>query len=626
LNILGVHCGHDGGASVTIDGRIAGYVQTERLLRIKHAGGIPWLAIDDVLRMAGLSTGDIELVAVTSTQNRECLFENPEIFSFKYEPNGINSVVDSHYSKTKDNIRFQFGLRHVYENRAQWPDHPNLSQWPFFSELTPAAGYPDRRFRLPRTPLRTAREVKHRTMGMAACTFPISATLYGRSVPGFFVDHHAAHCASAFYKSPYEEALVVSADGSPGGTNKGGFIMFGDRVGLTVVETQEFTGGPFYADVGARIGLDSGKLMGLAGHGERTNTVFDLSSAPYPRNVEAFLEPYGEDAIADATKDPMSRFGQEIATNCQAAFEVAYSTLIKDAIGDLTGDAEYHQLCLTGGCALNCPTNSILIESFGEPNVFIESSCNDEGLAFGAAAWVHACVVGRPVDEATRKANRWPFQGARPRETKAALIRARNFGYQVVDHAPDAAMRIARSVIGNEIGAIMRGQSEIGPRALGHRSIIGVAAAPDHHWRINRIKQREKWRPLGPIVTSDLFGKYFRGPKNPYMLATCEVTTPRTPSARHADGSARTQVLDNDPVLEPSMRTLEKNGKPGVLINTSLNGRRSPMFDDARDLIDFMHENEDLRYALIEDALVSKPGSVAGLPDQAGDATSEGIT
>lgn len=613
-NVLGLHFGHDGAACVIADGRILGYLLTERRTRVKHAGGVPSLVIDEVLRHAGLRPEDIDLVTVTSTQNRECVFDNPAIFSFEFGGNALDLSVDDGYERIRPRLTFAFRVRAAHRDRQANPRNPNLWQWPYFSESMVAAGYPTIRFRVNRVEHKKVFDSAHGRAGIAACTLPINCTLFGRRVPGFFVDHHAAHCASVFYKSSFDEAVVVSADGGSVG-NFGGFVMLGHGGRLSLIETHEFIGGGFYTAISGRIGLDPGKLMGLAGHGQPKAPLLGLRHRDLEGALDEFLGRAGPTALAEAANDPLSASGRGLAADAQASFEAGFTAMVVDAVDYLTPLIAEPALCLSGGCALNCPSNSILMQRFGDQRVFIESACNDEGLAFGGAAWAYANILGGVIDAAARTANRSPFQGSYPTEVQRALERARAQGFELIAGA-SARAAMVEAVLHGDIGGVMRGKSEIGPRALGNRSIIGRADLSDHHRRINAVKRREQWRPLAPMLPERLFGHYFEGPRNPYMLATCRVKTDRTPSARHADGSARVQVINgaevpNDGLFSEIAAALEANDRPGVLMNTSLNGREQPLVDDACDAVELLRRNDDLRYLLIEDHLVRKPGSPA---------------
>lgn len=604
-NILGIHFGHDGAVCVVSGGRIRSYVQTERRTRIKHAGGVPWLVIDEALRHAQMRPEDVELVTITSTQHRECVLENPGAFSFNYMPNGLDASIDRNYERVRASMTQSFLIREAHRQRDQHPRDPNLTQWPYFSEAISSVGYPALRFQIRSGAPARAFAADHRAAATAACTLPIACVLFGRHIPGFFVDHHAAHCASAFFKSPFDAAVVISADGGKIG-NFGGFVMHGREDGLVPVETHEFVGGPFYDAVAQRIGLDAGKLMGLAGHGSCDGETIGLRNRDPRDALSELLGRFDANDLDQAMRDPLTPTGRKLAADAQASFEAEFAATVCQAVDRFSKMSDQPAVCLSGGCALNCPTNTILMRRYGEDRVFIESSCNDEGLAFGSAAWAYVNVLGRSIDADARAVNRSPFQGAYPGDTRRALDRAREAGLELTDRDAGRA-GMCEAVLRGEIGAVMRGKSEIGPRALGHRSIIGRADIPDHHARINDIKQREQWRPLAPMVPGHLFARYFEGPKNPYMLATSRVATDRTPAARHADGSARVQVLEDEDLYGEIAVSMEAANIPGVLINTSFNGRDRPLFDDACDAVDFVIRNDDLRYVLIEDVLVRKP-------------------
>jgi carbamoyltransferase len=137
---------------------------------------------------------------------------------------------------------------------------------------------------------------------------------------------------------------------------------------------------------------------------------------------------------------------------------------------------------------------------------------------------------------------------------------------------------------------------------------VARADIRQHHVDINDIKSREQWRPLAPMVPAELFDRYFAGPRNPYMLMTCRTTTDRTPAVRHADGSARVQVLDDaDDLIRGVTLSMESSGGVGVIVNTSLNGRNEPLYDDAEDAVGLLRRSPKMRFLLLQGTMISKP-------------------
>jgi carbamoyltransferase len=151
---------------------------------------------------------------------------------------------------------------------------------------------------------------------------------------------------------------------------------------------------------------------------------------------------------------------------------------------------------------------------------------------------------------------------------------------------------VAEVLAANGVVAWFQGRSEYGPRALGHRSLLANPAYPDNLERLNRVKGREEFRPVAPMVLADRASQIFEGVlPSPFMLFTHRVNpawAERIPAALHVDGTARIQTVD--PADEPLVaRMLERFGhRTGVpvVINTSLNTAGRPMVDDPRDALE----------------------------------------
>jgi carbamoyltransferase len=127
-----------------------------------------------------------------------------------------------------------------------------------------------------------------------------------------------------------------------------------------------------------------------------------------------------------------------------------------------------------------------------------------------------------------------------------------------------------------------RGRSEVGPRALGHRSIIAHAVSEEIRDRINAAKGREAWRPLAPICRQEDFGDYFAGDRSMgrFMLFTCDVLNPVIPAVTHVDGTARVQCIDaSDTWLHPALGLLKAQGHHPVIVNTSFNCAGEPIVE-----------------------------------------------
>jgi carbamoyltransferase len=149
---------------------------------------------------------------------------------------------------------------------------------------------------------------------------------------------------------------------------------------------------------------------------------------------------------------------------------------------------------------------------------------------------------------------------------------------------------VADRLLRGQVGAVAWGRAEIGPRALGHRSLIAAPVEPAMRDRLNTIKGRELWRPLAPIGTSEAATRFWRGPEGlqRYMLGAATVTPQgkkRIAATVHVDGTARAQVADGAGLICDVLDALNKAGADPVLINTSFNTHSEPIVNAADDAI-----------------------------------------
>ena len=160
----------------------------------------------------------------------------------------------------------------------------------------------------------------------------------------------------------------------------------------------------------------------------------------------------------------------------------------------------------------------------------------------------------------------------------------------------------------NKIIAIVTGSSEIGPRALGHRSILAHPGIASNWKLVNTIKKRELWRPFAPAVLSNLVSKYFYlTPKNsPFMLFTSKVKSKVIPAVTHVDKSSRIQTVDeNTQPLFKILKSFQKHTGLGVLMNTSFNGPGEPIVESTSQAVK-NYLSSDIDHLIIENFLISK--------------------
>lgn len=247
-------------------------------------------------------------------------------------------------------------------------------------------------------------------------------------------------------------------------------------------------------------------------------------------------------------------------------------------------------LLITGGCALNCDWNRRWHDSGLFSEVFAAPCGDDSGSAIGTCVdaltfYGHPCALewdvysGAPFDNDVLPASdTWTRAPADPRALAEALLRG-------------------------DIVAWVDGRSEIGPRALGHRSLLATPLSPASHTRLNDIKRRESYRPIAPCCLDEDLGLWFDDPiDDPYMLYVSRVTTDRLPAVTHVDGTARVQSVGEDGPrrLRSLLQAFRDVSGVGVLCNTSLNFPGTGFLNTASDVFGYAAE-AGVEHVVIED-------------------------
>lgn len=406
-----------------------------------------------------------------------------------------------------------------------------------------------------------------------------------------FVEHHLAHARSAFHASGHARAGVLVVDGA--GEREAISIWAADRNGELVQRRnwrRAYSLGAMYEAATRLMGLgnlNAGKTMGLAAYGDARDTcllpvgdlvgvgppAFEWSDrATYSEFTDQWIgylaDRFGKVSAGprELDEDPIA---VRVAASAQRTVEEALRALHAETVA-LTGEAA---VCLAGGVALNCVANGRLPEP-----LYVPPFPHDAGVALGAAWQVSPpAEPGLPVSPYLGPALR---VGTEPDTLRAA-------GFTVAPFIPEA---VVDRLLAGAIGAVAEGRAEVGPRALGHRSIVAVPRPAATRDRINAIKGREPWRPLAPVASADHARSLWpdQGCRALYMVGSAVVSSrARTemPAAAHVDGTTRPQVLQPGwaPVVESLLAALSRGGHPPVLLNTSFNGPAEPIVGGAAD-------------------------------------------
>lgn len=595
--VLGLHFGHDANMTLLRDGGVLGFFEKERHSRVKQALG---LSVDDVLGFLGrhgVGTGDLDCCALTSTQGVPIA-----------DWDGRLEIEAT-------------GTRRVAVTRRDGS--------PFFRDLLPAAHpYRDRIAWLPEARREAARGEILAGEDFALAGSPgephelmqeVSVAIAGRRLRrAYFVGHHLAHAQYAASFGPFRRALVVTFDGMTATDWSGGGVFCATGDMCRPLLPHGFWCGSFYVRVGERLGLGlaggAGKLMGLAGYGvpcfadpALTGPIDGPTLAGRFRNgtevADAWLDAIGPLPDWDGWSAPPAAIA-DVARSAQAVFEANVLALMKRAREAAAAAGFAHDgICLSGGCALNCPSNTLVARAHGP--VFVPPAVNDEGLSLGAAIAVAPDWRRPPVTPAIA------YLGPVHAGAEAAEAPARDAGLPVLARGEEAIVRLARGLLDGQVAGFFHGGAEVGPRALGHRSILASPLAVAMRDRVNAAKQREPWRPLAPVCPAERCGDYFSHlpADGHFMLFNAIGRTSLLPAVTHVDGTARVQAATE--ACGPLHALLGAFGRLSghpVLLNTSFNGRGEPIVETPRDAVRaFLRMPLDLLY--LEGTLFGRPAS-----------------
>ncbi len=424
------------------------------------------------------------------------------------------------------------------------------------------------------------------------------------------ISHHLAHVYSAFHPSPFEQAAVMIIDGQgsevsrlterwrgaawvPGHWCEVASFYLADREQVTCIDKQvwnrddqQLVGlGMFYFLLTQTLFPgqgNEGKVMGLAPHGNP-----DLLKLP-ALQVEGW-----QVTIPAAWREILrlhARFryrpGDKTTFAHSAALAAAGQRAFEDAIVKvarwLQAETGAQHLCFAGGTALNCSANDRLRREAGFKQVFIPPATSDAGTALGCAIYGLTELAGLPCHFRWRH----DYLGPEPHADaiKQAIADQSDLLIERIDHQGDLAGRVAELIQEGKVIGLYQGGSEFGPRALGHRSILGdPRRGALRDWINSEVKLREWFRPLAPVVLLEHAPRYFEaGGASPFMqFASPVLITDSVPAITHIDGTARLQTVgpDGDPFLRRLLDAFHQRTGVPVLLNTSFNGKDEPIVE-----------------------------------------------
>lgn len=462
-----------------------------------------------------------------------------------------------------------------------------------------------------------------------------------RGVPALYVSHHLAHALSAYATSGFNDSaiLVVDGMGSPWqdlshseqstvqSEERGGWesISLYSAAGNTITPiakhlvrdgkwlVNEDAGMPRFGTLGGMYSavakqifdnhMEAGKVMGLAAYGtpEIPASDFFVIQNDQFKFAGTVCERYQE-----PVKWPHKAAEYKVlAASTQAALEDALIYLVSK----LRDSCSSSNLCFTGGVALNSVANERLVRESGYDQMHFFPAAEDSGVAVGAAFYGLLQLEGSLPK---RRLARDSF--GRTYDQAAVLEAVARVPGVEVRPCKDPIECTAEMLVDGKAVGWFEGGSELGPRALGQRSILFDPRRPDGKDFLNeRVKHREGFRPYAPACLAEYSSQWFDmsgQPESPFMMRTCKVSAAKRnmiPAVVHIDGTARIQTLTkqhNGPFYDLVFRFYEKTGVPMVL-NTSFNVAGEPLVESPDDAVWCLLSTE-LDACIIEGTIIVK--------------------
>jgi carbamoyltransferase len=565
VRILGISAFyHDSAAALVVDGHIVAAAQEERFTRRKHDAGFPTNAVKYCLAEGRLKLSELDHIA---------FYDKPFL---KFE-----RLLETYVASAPKGFRsFKMAL-------------PIWIKEKLFQK-----------------------ELLHKALAAIEPSCNVREKL-------LFAEHHLSHAASAFYPSPFEEALVLTLDGvgewctTSAGLGAGADLAihremyFPHSLGLLYSAFTYYTG--------FKVNSGEYKVMGLAPYGEPKYTKLILDKLMDLKEDGTFrldLKYFDYCTGLTMTNDKFSRlFGQPVRTSekllTQFHMDIAASVqkVTEEVMLRLTRSLALEtgakNLCLAGGVALNCVANGKVLRDGRFKRLWVQPAAGDAGGALGAALCAHHLYLSKPrlVRNVTDGMN-GAYLG--PSFTQAEIEQRLTFvgAHFVTVPEPEMIERSAHDLAHGLAVGWFQGRMEFGPRALGARSILGDARSPTMQKTLNlRVKYRESFRPFAPSVLREEVGNWFELEEDsPYMLLVAGVekqhrremtvdeqalfgiyklnsVRSQIPAVTHVDYSARIQTVhrETNPVYHDLISAFHRLTACPVIVNTSFNVRGEPI-------------------------------------------------
>ena len=565
-SILGISAFyHDSAAALLIDGKIVAAAQEERFTRKKHDQGFPYNSINYILKEANLKLSELD--GIVFYEKPFLKFERLLETYLAFAPKGFTSFLMSMPIWLREKLfQKKFLFDQLKRNDRNFDNIEKI----------------------------------------------------------YFSEHHFSHAASAFYPSPFNEAVILTLDGV--GEWATSTIAIGKQNKISIIKEINFPHsiGLLYSAftyyTGFKVNSGEYKLMGLAPYGQpkytdiilkklidvkedgsfRLNMKYFNFATGLTMTNDRFSKLFGQ-KVRDPSRELLTQFHMDIASSIQVVIE----KIIIKLVTSIQKDTKINNLCLAGGVALNCVANGKILKKKIFKNLWIQPASGDAGGSLGAALayWHQELSQPRISDENTDKMN-GSYLG--PQFDNLSIEKKlMDLGAKFKNYNNEELINKVASELKNEkIVGWFQGRMEFGPRALGGRSIIADPRSEKMQKNLNlKIKYRESFRPFAPsVLREDLANWFDLDCDSPYMLLVADVKKniqveereedkrlfgierlnlkrSAIPAVTHVDYSARIQTVhkNTNPKYHQLITKFKELTNCPVLVNTSFNIRGEPI-------------------------------------------------
>ncbi|MDA9071406.1 carbamoyltransferase [Candidatus Pelagibacter sp.] len=561
---------HDSAATILVDGKIIAAAQEERFTRKKHDPSYPYNAIEFVLNYANIKLNDVDQVI---------FFEKPFL---KFE-----RLLETYVAFAPK------GFKSFCMAMPVWLKNKLFQKKMLFDELK--------------------RHDKN---------FKDDKKIY-------FSDHHLSHAASAFFPSPFKEAIVLTADGV--GEWATTTVAIGKANNLEIKKEIHFPHslGLLYSAftyyTGFKVNSGEYKLMGLAPYGvpiyedkiinklidikedgsfHLDQTYFNYATGLTMTNKK-FNNLFGQNP-RDSKKEKLTQFHMDIAASIQKVTEDIMIKLLKS----LKKEFNISNLCLAGGVALNCVANGKILKEKIFDNIWVQPAAGDAGGSLGAALALWHIEENNPRVVSLTDDMQGSYLGPEYTQKQIENELDKMGAVYEVKNEEDLLSQTAEDLSSGEAIGWFQGRMEFGPRALGNRSILGDPRSSKMQKNLNlKVKYRESFRPFAPSILKEDLAEWFDiSVDSPYMLMVSNIHKNKTikmneeqkklfgidklnikrseiPAVTHVDYSARIQTVHketNEKYFKLIKKFKEKTNCP-LVVNTSFNVRGEPIVNTPLD-------------------------------------------